>query len=119
MREITKSWTLFVPDTQKPWKPLVDVFRTRDGWILKVDLAGVRLEDTNVSIQGRHVKISGVRRNTLIEEGSSYYSMEISYNQFERIIELPVYLERARVGLEARDGILLVRISTEGNCNVR
>jgi HSP20 family molecular chaperone IbpA len=40
--------------------------------------------------------------------------MEISYNQFERIIEMPCDMERARMSLETRDGILLVRMKTEG-----
>jgi HSP20 family protein len=119
MRELRKSWTLFVPDVQRPWRPLADVFRTREGWLLRFDLAGVRLQDVVVSIEGRHVTVSGIRRNTSVEEGSSYYLMEISYNQFERTIEMPVCLEQSRVVLEAQDGILLVRIHTEGNGNVR
>jgi HSP20 family molecular chaperone IbpA len=45
--------------------------------------------------------------------------MEISYSRFERTIEMPVTLEQARITLEARDGILLVRMVTEGNSNVR
>ena len=97
----------------------MDVFRTREGWLLKFDLAGVRLEDVTVSIAGRLVTVSGVRRNTLVEEGSRYYSMEISYNQFERTIEMPVRLDRARIALEARDGILLVRMNLEGDAHVR
>jgi HSP20 family molecular chaperone IbpA len=55
----------------------------------------------------------------VVEEGASYYSMEISYSRFERTIEMPVSLERGRVILEAQNGILLVRIVTEGNSNVR
>jgi HSP20 family molecular chaperone IbpA len=43
--------------------------------------------------------------------------MEISYNRFERTIEMPSNLDHARVRLEARNGILLVRMITEGNEN--
>ena len=62
--------------------------------------------------------MSGVRRDSFLEEGSSYYSMEISYNRFERSLEMPADLETARVTIEARDGLLLVRMITEGNQNV-
>ena len=30
---------------------------------------------------------AGVRRDSFLEEGSSYYSMEISYNRFERSLD--------------------------------
>jgi HSP20 family protein len=95
----------------------VDVYRSRNGWVLKFDLAGVQLEDVAVTVRGRRVSIVGVRRDTVVEEGCSYYSMEISYNRFERTVEMPSNLDQARVTLEARNGILLVRMITEGNEN--
>lgn len=119
MRELRKRWPLVVPDSPAPWQPLVDVYRTGDGWLLKFDLAGVRIEDVRVTVRGRRVSLSGLRKDTVIGEGSSYYSMEISYNRFERTIELPVNLDHARIALQAHDGILLVRMSTEGNEHVR
>lgn len=101
-----------------PWQPSADIYRTRDGWLLKFDLAGVQIQDVTVSIRGRRVFVTGVRRDSFVEEGCSHYSMEISYNRFERSIEMPADLENARVTIAARDGLLLVRMSTEGNQNV-
>lgn len=119
MQELKKFWPVFVPEAPAIWRPLADVYRTRDGWLLKFDLAGVRLDDVTVSVGGNRVTVSGHRRDMVVEEGASYYSMEISYSRFERTIEMPVSLERGRVILEAQNGILLVRIVTEGNSNVR
>jgi HSP20 family protein len=96
----------------------MDIYRTREGWLLKFDLAGVQLEDVTVRVKGRRVSVSGLRKDTVVEEGSCYYSMEISYNRFERTVEMPVSLDNARITLEARNGILLVRMSMEGNENV-
>lgn len=112
-----RIWPVFMPKAEEPWAPSVDVYRGRSGWVLKFDLAGVQIEDVSVTVRGRHVSISGVRRDTVVEEGSSYYAMEISYNRFERTIEMPSRLDHARVALEARNGILLVRMITEGNDN--
>ena len=112
-----RFWPPVLPEIREPWAPPVDIYRTRNGWILKFDLAGVGLEDVRVVVQGRYVSIAGFRRDSIVEEGCSYYSMEISYNRFERTIEMPSNLDHARVSLEARDGILLVRMITEGNQN--
>jgi len=108
------SWPFF-SELPTPWQPSADVYRTRNGWLLKFDLAGVRLEDVTVTVKGRRVSVSGVRRDSLVEDGCSYYAMEISYNQFERTIEVPCDLGGAQVSLQVRDGLLLVRMITEGN----
>src|SRR5260370_24379633 len=113
----TKIWA-FADETPALWRPSADIYRTRDGWLLKFDLAGVRPEDVTVSVRGRRVSVSGVRRDLIVEEGCSYYSMEISYNRFERFIDMPADLENARVTLQARDGLLLVRMITEGKDQV-
>jgi len=115
MSNRSRFWPLYLSEMPAPWEPSADVYRTRDGWLLKFDLAGVRPEDVAVSVSGRRVTVSGVRRDTSVEEGCSYYAMEISYNRFERCLEMPVNLADARVTIEARDGLLLVRMVTEGN----
>lgn len=101
-----------VPRGGTAWQPLVDIFRTRTGWLLKFDLPGVRTEDITVHLSGRRLTVAGVRHDVISEEGCTYYSMEISYNRFERTIELPADLDDARIRMEARDGILLVRITS-------
>jgi HSP20 family protein len=90
----------------------MDVYRTRTGWLLKFDLAGVRREDVTVSVHGRVVRVSGHRRDWSLEEGLSYYSMEIIYSRFERAVEMPCEVGDGRLEMKLRDGILLLRIET-------
>lgn len=118
MYERKKLWRLSPPESQTTWRPSADVCRTRNGWLLKFDLAGVGLDDVLVSVRGGQVRITGQRRDMIVEEGASHYSMEISYSRFERTIEMPCNLDHARVMLEARNGFLLVRMVIEGNENV-
>jgi HSP20 family protein len=92
------------------WKPDADVYRIEGGWILKFDLAGVRLEDVKIALQGKSVVVCGVRRDFNIEQSWTCYSSEISYTRFERSITLPHDLENAEVKMEYRDGILLIRV---------
>ena len=96
------------------WRPAVDVYRTSNGgWLLKFDLAGVRRDDVEVRVQGCRVTVAGVRKDYLIDQGCSYYSMEIAYNRFERTIDLPCEMESVRWALDYKDGILLVRLESE------
>jgi len=116
MTKPTKHWLL--TDRHSPWQPSADVYRTKDGWLVKFDLAGVAPADVTVSVRGRRLTVTGVRRDSFVEEGSCHYSMEISYNRFERSLVMPVHLEKAHVTVAARDGLLLVRLITEGKENV-
>jgi HSP20 family protein len=109
--------TLLVPPMNliqgASWRPPADIYRIRDGWLVKFDLAGVRPEDIRVTAGGRQLRVEGTRRDWQIDESQQHYCMEISYSHFERSVELPTELEHARISTEYRDGMLLVRLLTE------
>jgi HSP20 family protein len=92
------------------WCPPADIYRTREGWTVKLDLAGVKPEDVRISAQGRRLKVCGSRRDCSVTEGCSMYQMEISYSQFSRELELPCEVESAELALEYRDGMLFIQI---------
>ena len=100
------------PAKDQDWVPPLDVYRTKWGWILKFELAGVRMEDMNVHVSKRAVTVSGIRRDYMVETGCSHYSMEITYSRFQRQVELPEDLSGTPMRLDYRDGILFVRIRT-------
>jgi HSP20 family protein len=96
---------------QTHWQPSVDAFRTAQGWLLKYELAGVLPHEIQLSVKGRQVVIRGVRRDIRVDERQQSYCMEISYNQFERVLELPCDLSDMQVATDYRDGMLTVRLT--------
>ncbi len=95
------------------WNPAADVYRVRDGWIVKVDLAGVRTDDLDISISGPLLRISGLRRDSTCGEGISHYQLEITYSRFEKTIQFPRSIESASIGRDYRDGLLILRLQEE------
>lgn len=93
------------------WRPSADIYRSPQGWVVKMELAGVRPDDVNIIASGSQLFVSGVRRDNFVGAGWSHYSMEITYSRFERTIELPCDLERAGVSVEWHNGLLLVRVT--------
>ena len=93
------------------WRPSVDIYRVQDAWLVKFDLAGVRKEDIQVTLDANRLIVRGIRRDLTIVDGQRAYSMEIDYNQFERVVELPVNVETARFASDYRDGMFLVSIT--------
>lgn len=96
---------------QTHWQPSVDAFRTAQGWLLKYELAGVLPDEVQLSVSGRQVVLRGVRRDVRVDERQQSYCMEISYNQFERVLELPCDLSDMHVTSDYRDGMLIVRLT--------
>ena len=81
---------MFAPPGQdQEWQPPVDIYQASWGWILKFELAGVRMEDLNVHVSKRTVTVSGIRRDYMVETGCSHYSMEITYSRLRRSVQMP------------------------------
>ena len=95
------------------WCPAADVYRSKDGWIVKVDLAGVQSHDVDVIIDGDLLRISGSRRDGTCGEGVSHYQLEITYSRFEKMIRFPRSIEHASIEREYRDGLLILCLREE------
>lgn len=103
--------TVAQPARETTWRPAADVYRLRDGWLLKLELAGLTLDDVSVHARDTAITVSGVRRDQMVEQGCTQYSMEISYSRFERTIHLPCNIEAADLDIKYKNGILLVRVT--------
>jgi HSP20 family protein len=95
------------------WCPAADVYRTNDGWIVKVDLAGIKPSDVEIVIDGPMLRISGSRRDGMCGEGVSHYQLEITYSRFEKMIQFPRSVEHASLERDYRDGLLILRLHEE------
>ena len=95
------------------WCPAADVYRTADGWIVKVDLAGIKPSDVEVTVDGDVLRVSGSRRDGTCGEGVSHYQLEITYSRFEKMIQFPRSIEHVKVERDYRDGLLTLRLREE------
>ena len=95
------------------WCPAADVYRTTDGWIVKVDLAGIKPSDVEVTVDGDVLRVSGSRRDGTCGEGVSHYQLEITYSRFEKMIQFPRSIEHVKIERDYSDGLLTLRLREE------
>jgi HSP20 family protein len=95
------------------WCPAADVYRTGDGWIVKVDLAGIKPSDVEVTVDGDVLRLSGSRRDGICGEGVSHYQLEITYSRFEKMIQFPRSIEHVTIERDYHDGLLILRLYEE------
>ncbi len=94
----------------KLWYPAADVYETPDGWIVKVELAGVSAEEVQLDVQGNQLYIAGCRKDRSCSAGATYQQMEITYSHFEKTLSFPASIEGARVEHNFENGLLIIHL---------
>lgn len=94
----------------KLWYPAADVYETPDGWLVKVELAGVSAEDVQLDVQGNQLYIAGCRKDRTCVAGVTYQQMEITYSHFEKTLTFPASIEGARVENIFENGLLIIHL---------
>jgi HSP20 family protein len=98
----------------RAWEPATDIYQTKDGWVVKLDLAGVAPDDLTVKIADSTLYVAGTRRDRTLREGVWHYQMEITYSRFERTISLPCSLAGAKISSEYDNGLLTITFNMKG-----
>jgi HSP20 family protein len=118
MRNPNRDIPLVPPDrrvspSRRLWNPAADVYRANDGWMVKLDLAGICSDELQIEIRQKLLTIRGCRRDTHYREGFTYHQMEITYSRFEKTIEFPSPIEGATIRQDYRDGFLIINVLSE------
>jgi HSP20 family protein len=92
------------------WYPAADVYQMPDGWLVKVELAGVSPDDIELDIQGNVLYIAGCRRDRSCGTAGSFHQMEITYSRFEKTLNFPASIEGAKVEHNFEDGLLIIHL---------
>ena len=98
------------------WNPAADVYRTRDGWFVKMELAGVEPDELVVTVEGDTLRVAGCRKDERMTEAVSYHQLEITYSRFERIIRFPCQIEGAHLVRGYKNGLLLLHLQSAEEC---
>ena len=93
------------------WYPAADVYQTPDGWVVKVELAGVSAEDIVIDIQGNVLYVAGCRKDKSCAAGATYQQMEITYSNFEKTLRFPAAIDNAKVEHQFENGLLIITLT--------
>jgi HSP20 family protein len=90
--------------------PTFDVKETKDAYVFRADLPGVKENDLEISLTGSRLAISGHREQESREQSETYYASERSYGAFSRAFTLPVGIDGENVSAELKNGVLNVTV---------
>src|SRR5438552_11677152 len=94
------------------WRPLADICESADGMIVKVELAGMKEEEIDVTLYDNALVISGERRDEHDETHTDlcYHEAQIRYGLFRIEVFIPVPVERDSVTARYENGFLWVTL---------
>ncbi len=88
----------------------VDVFQTPTNIILQTMVAGVRIEDLELTIARDMITIKGKREESQNIDEENYFVKELYWGNFSRSILLPQEVEPEEVEATEKHGLLTIKI---------
>ncbi|HEY8369376.1 MAG TPA: Hsp20/alpha crystallin family protein [Thermodesulfobacteriota bacterium] len=91
------------------WSPIADIEETKDAWLVKAELPGVKPGDIKVEIRDHTLEISGERKEEEQREGEVRRQMR-RMGRFEYRATLPPEADTEHVDASLDAGVLTVRV---------
>lgn len=92
------------------WVPNTDVYATDAGLVIKVELAGMRSENLEITVEDNRLRISGNRPDGCRAAKCSFLVMEINYGPFETVLELPAGYDLSQARAAYLNGFLRIDV---------
>jgi len=92
------------------WSPPVDILESRDSYLIRVELAGMKKEDISVEFKEGSLTLSGEKKFEEPAEGVTYHRAERASGKFARSFYLPQTIKQYSISASFRDGILEIHV---------
>ena len=108
------------PSRQTGFNPAAEAHRDGDDAVIRLELPGVSTDDVTVEVKGRHLVISGSRRDQREEQSGGRRFSEFRYGSFTRSFRLAPSVTAEAISASYDAGVLTVRVTgayaeTEGH----
>lgn len=92
------------------WYPPVDILESKDSYLIRAELPGMKKEDFNLELKDGTLTLSGERRFEEPANGVEYHRLERLAGKFTRSFFLPQTVKQDGIKATYRDGILEVYV---------
>jgi len=93
------------------WSPPTDQYEMETAYIVRVEIAGMREDDFEVSFENNVLLVAGTRPD--LPERRAFHQMEIRFGKFATAIAIPGPVSVDQASAEYKDGFLTVILPKE------
>lgn len=96
--------------TPSAWRPMTDIYETKEAYVFKIELPGFKKEDIKVEFSADTLTLRGERKQEDETNNESCHRLERSYGVFERSFTIPKNVDAKKIDAALQDGILMLTI---------
>lgn len=94
------------------WVPATDIFARNGDLVIRIEVAGLRPEDVEITFAQGVLTVSGRRRTELGTGGEdSFYIRERFHGAFRRAVTLPSGTDESQVSAEFENGLVEITVT--------
>jgi HSP20 family protein len=91
------------------WRPELDIYEDRGGFVLCLAVPGVGQEDIDVFAEGQTLTVGGTRKLPIPNDATTH-RVELPRGRFQRQIRLPAGADLSGARTQLKDGLLLIHV---------
>lgn len=88
------------------WTPAADIYDTETGFLIALDLPGIKRDALEIGIDDNRLVVKGVRE---VDDTGTRRS-ERPRGRFMRTFAVPASVDQEKIGAEYKDGVLQIRL---------
>lgn len=90
----------------RTWHPPTDMYETQEGYVVRVEIAGMAEADFKISLSERRLVIAGERKDSCVK--NTCHQIEVSYGRFRSEVTLPGAIDRENIEATYAEGFLRI-----------
>jgi HSP20 family protein len=96
--------------TAAVWLPPVDILESKEAYLIRAELPGMKKEEFNLEVKDGTLSLSGERKFDEPADGVEYHRVERATGKFVRSFYLPQTVKSDGIKATYRDGILEIHV---------
>jgi HSP20 family protein len=105
--------------SDRTYTPRFDVKETKDAYVFKLDVPGVKDEDINISLTANRLVIAGKRDQDVREENEQYFTEGALHGRFNLAFTVPSGCDPEGVTARLENGVLTVSVAKRAEVQPR
>jgi HSP20 family protein len=96
--------------TQGSWVPPLDVYETKDRYVITAELAGMKTDDVDIVVEENVLTLRGERKFYDDVTEDAFHRIERHYGPFQRRVALPQGVDTGTIEASMSDGLLTIEV---------
>ncbi|MDZ7343084.1 MAG: Hsp20/alpha crystallin family protein [candidate division KSB1 bacterium] len=97
-------------DRVATYTPKVDVSETKEHFIVRAELPGLKKDEVKLTLENNVLTLSGEKRDERKQDEGNYRWRESRYGKFERSFRLTDGIDRNNITADYKDGVLTITL---------